>query len=416
LRRLTLREYRTERGVELTVLQREAIRQLHPGISIQPTAYSTDRYDLTPDHRIGLVETADLVLEIVPKIPMASVLFLLAYACDAADWFDEQPEYGEDSKLTALIAVMLARLVERATRRGLLNGYQVEEEALQSPRGQILFGEQIRRHLGDAPPVEVRHDVYTPDILENRVLTAALATLARMPLGSQVAGRELARAQGLFGGVRRLRFSPSRIPEVQFTRLNRHYQSAVELATLVLRSASLDLGSGGARGSALLIDMNVVFEEFVRKALRRSLAVDPAAMPDRQAGLRLDEDGRVPLRPDLALVVEGTVTWIGDAKYKRLPAGAYTNADLYQLLAYSVALGLPGGMLIYAADEGVDTAEHIVLRGGQRLSVVALDLSAPRSALLEQVQSIANSITKSGAVPGAQRLGSVMPDLALAFQ
>src|SRR5688572_16325226 len=120
---------------------------------VEPTESLHAHYDLTPDQRIGLVSLDDLVIEIRPKVPMSSVLFLLSYACDAANWFDEQPEFDRDADLVEIVAIMLARIVERATHRGLLNGYQTEDEALQAPRGRILFDEQLRRHLGHAPPI-----------------------------------------------------------------------------------------------------------------------------------------------------------------------------------------------------------------------------------------------------------------------
>src|SRR6478672_9154661 len=120
-RRLTLHEFRTERGVRLSLEEREALRQLHPGIRIEPTSYSNDHYDLTPDQRVGLISLPDLVLEIRPKLPMSSVLFLMSYACNAVEWFDQQPEFGRDSSLTEIVAIMLARMVEQTTRRGLLN-------------------------------------------------------------------------------------------------------------------------------------------------------------------------------------------------------------------------------------------------------------------------------------------------------
>jgi 5-methylcytosine-specific restriction enzyme subunit McrC len=185
------------------------------------------------------------------------------------------------------------------------------------------------------------------------------------------------------------------VPDVLFTRLNRHYQAAISLATLVLRSASLDLVTGGVRGSALLIDMNDVFERFVRSALRMALDVDVKRFPERAPFLRLDEAELVPLKPDLCLVEGERITWVGDAKYKRLPSGSYSNADLYQLLAYAVATGLSSGTLIYAADEGVSTAEHVVLQAGKRLHVVALDLSAPLASIRRQIGVLADGIGKS---------------------
>lgn len=328
---------------------------------------------------------------------MSSVLFLLSYACDAASWSDQQPEFARDLDLVEMIAIMLAKMVQQATRRGLLNGYQCEDESLQAPRGRILFDDQIRRRLGISPPIEVRHDVFTSDIVENCLLLAALNAMSQIPLRSDYARRELNRSRRLFGAVSRQYFKPSEVPDVLFTRLNRHYQPAVSLASFVLRSASLDLGVGGTRGSAFLIDMNIVFEKFVRSALRVSLDANLARFPERSPVLRLDEAGFVPLKPDLCLLADGRIVWVGDAKYKQLPVGGYRNADLYQILAYAVALNLPGGTLVYAADKGVSTAEHVVMHADKRLRVVALDLQAPHIKVLQQISSLANEVRSSTA-------------------
>ncbi len=212
---------------------------------------------------------------------------------------------------------------------------------------------------------------------------------------SESAKRETTRAQRLFGAVSRLEFARSAVPDIVFTRLNRHYQPAVSLASLLLRSASLELGAGGTRGCAFLVDMNDVFERFVRNALRAELGVDEAGFPERPPRTLLDEAGVVPLRPDLCVVQQRRVVWVGDAKYKRLPAGGYRNADLYQLLAYTVALDLAEGTLIYAADEGVRAAEHVVVKAGKRLLVAALDLAAPPKGILRQLDAVADRIRSS---------------------
>jgi 5-methylcytosine-specific restriction enzyme subunit McrC len=388
VRRLKLVEFRTERAVPLSVDERDALRQLHRGIRLEPTIGAADRFDLTADQRIGVVSLPSLVIEVRPKVPMSSVLFLVSYAYDAASWFPEQPEFADNDDFADVMAIMLARIVVHVTRRGLLNGYRTEDESLQAPRGRILFDEQNRRRFGMSPPIEVRHDVFTPDILENRLLLAALNAMNSVGRRSDRARRELFRAQRLLGGVSVQRFRPSAVPDVVFTSLNQHYRPGVSLAVLVLRAASLDIGQGGARGSAFLIDMNLAFERFVRTALRTIFEIDIARFPERAPSTFLDHAAVISLKPDLCLVENQKIRWIGDAKYKRLPSGAYSNADLYQLLAYAIALKLEGGTLIYAADEGVRRAEHVVLEAGKRLRVEALDLTAPPTAILRQVRDI----------------------------
>lgn len=91
--------------------------------------------------------------------------------------------------------------------------------------------------------------------------------------------------------------------------------------------------------------MNTAFERFVRNALRATLGVNTASFPDQPPRTHLDQAEIVPLKPDLCLLDDGRIVWVGDAKYKRLPVGGYRKADLYQLLAYAVSLKLPSGTL-----------------------------------------------------------------------
>lgn len=392
IRRLTLTEFRTSEAVPLTPEERDALRSAHPGLRVEPTMGRRDAYDITPDHHVGVVALPALVAEIRPKIPVYSAAFLISYAADAAAWRPESAELRPEDGLTELIAVMLARAVERSTRRGLLTGYLSVEESLSTPRGRLAFAEQLRRRPGVLVPMEVQHDVFTADIIENRILLGALRAMNTAPLRSHFARRELSRASRLFGEVSRVHFPRHAIPEPQVTPLNQHYGPALLLATTVLRSMSLDLGRAGPRGSAFLIDMNRVFEEFVRTALRDALNADRRSLPDRPREFYVDAAGTIPLRPDLCLLERGRPVWIGDAKYKRLPDGGYHNADVYQLLAYTVASGLPEGMLIYAADSGTTAAEHIVTNVMKRLRVLTLDLSQPPAAILQQIRSIAATI------------------------
>ena len=67
------------------------------------------------------------------------------------------------------------------------------------------------------------------------------------------------------------------------------------------------------------------------------------------------------------------------------------TADLYQLLAYTTALDLPGGMLIYAKGEG-EPAVHMVRHSGKRLEVEALDLTQTLDTVLADVGKVAQRI------------------------
>jgi 5-methylcytosine-specific restriction enzyme subunit McrC len=167
----------------------------------------------------------------------------------------------------------------------------------------------------------------------------------------------------------------------------------VELARLILRTAAFELRHGPVQGSAFLVDLNRVFEDFVVVALRDALGVTEVAFPQGAAGkgMTLDRGGAITLKPDLSWWEGRRCLFVGDVKYKRAGSAGGQQADLYQILAYAVAADLPGGLLVYAAGEG-EPARHDVRHAGKCLEVVSVDLDRPPPALLDEVRAISGRI------------------------
>jgi 5-methylcytosine-specific restriction endonuclease McrBC regulatory subunit McrC len=66
---------------------------------------------------------------------------------------------------------------------------------------------------------------------------------------------------------------------VSFTKLNERYRPAVELSKLVLRSISYELSHGQVGGTAFLVDMNDVFQEFCDDRIEGSSATQRQGLP-----------------------------------------------------------------------------------------------------------------------------------------
>jgi 5-methylcytosine-specific restriction enzyme subunit McrC len=393
LEELTLFEHRTSPAVGLTAEQRDALRRLVPSVTVAPAVGREGAYDLTPGSVIGAVTLPGLAIEIRPKIPIDRVLFLLSYTLDPKIWRRE-PFYFESRPflLEALIPAFVLQ-ARRAFRSGLLQGYRSEEDALQGVRGRIRFDDQIRKRFGLVPPVEVRYDELTEDIEVNRLIRAAVDRLQKMRLRSTDSRSGLRWMRGALERVTLCEYTPQQLPEIAWDRLNERYRGAVELAKLILRSASFDLHHGAVRASAFLVDMNEVFESFVAEALREALGLSPGVFPRGARGrdLCLDHGRAVRLEPDLSWWEGRRCVFVGDLKYKSVNARGIKHPDLYQLLAYTVAAGLATGLLVYAAGEG-GRAAHEVVEIGKRLEIVTLDLSGEPPALLEQIGELADRI------------------------
>jgi 5-methylcytosine-specific restriction enzyme subunit McrC len=100
------------------------------------------------------------------------------------------------------------------------------------------------------------------------------------------------------------------------------------------------------------------------------------------------------MKPDLVWQVSGRPVAVVDAKYKPEKPSGYPYADLYQVLAYCIALHLPRGHLVYARGSS-QPARHIVRYLGIEIVCHALDLTLPPAKLLAQVGDIAEELVAS---------------------
>ena len=385
-----LREYQPT-DVELTPAQLAALHghRGNLGITIEPTEKEAT-WRLTPGSIVGALEIGDLSVTIQPKLDIGRVLFLASYALGEFKLRDlETFHFPEQRPPVEAMALLFADAARRAFSRGLLHGYRTEEEALHTVRGRIRFADQIRRRFAIPLPVEVRYDDFTEDILPNRLVKAATHALGGMRLRDPDSRRKLARVRATLDNVALVEFPPNEVPEVTFDRLNEHYREVVGLSRLILRHSTVETGRGPVRASGFLMDMNRVFEEFVRRALREALRLTEREFRAHK-NLPFDVAGNVDMEPDLSWWRDGRCVFVGDAKYKKLKAHA-PNADLYQMLAYTTALDLPGGLLIYAKGER-DPAIHEVRNAGKRLEVFALDLAGEPATILKQISDLADRV------------------------
>ncbi len=393
MRQLTLTEYKTTEAVPLEQEEVDAILTVAAGVDVTPSLGEEGCYDLTPDSHVGAINLETLAIEIRPKLPIERVLFLISYAMDPSHWDEKSFGFGKESSLIEAMVPGFVRRIRHAFRQGVLQGYQPTDDSLNVIRGRLRFGDQIRRRFGRFPPAEVNFDEFTDDIDVNRMIKAAIARLRRMRIRSDFARSSLRTFDGMLVDVALKEYDRRQLPQVIFNRLNQHYRPAVALAKLILRSESIELSHGKVAASVLMVDMNSVFEDFVVAALRDALRLSEKSFPQGARGrsVKLDTAQRVNLKPDISWWDGFECSFVGDLKYKKIKISGILHPDLYQLLAYTVATDLPGGLLIYAAGED-EPVTHEVVYLGKELRVVTLDLSGDPAEILEQIEHVADKI------------------------
>jgi 5-methylcytosine-specific restriction enzyme subunit McrC len=392
MRRLVLTEYKTSASTPLNITQRDALRQLIPGLTVEPAPGSTESYVLTGGSTVGVARVGDLTVELRPKVGIAPVLFLISYALDPRAWKATDASLARDANLAEAVLPLFCRTAQHAVRHGLLHGYRQRDDTLTTVRGRIRMAEQFRTHTGLPLPLEVVYDDFTPDIVENQLLRTAVGTLGRLHLRHTTSRRTLAALHQQLNGISSVATDGRGIPEPHWTRLNERYRPAVSLARLIITTAGLEAYVGGEDASVFLVDMNAVFERFIRVALREQLRVDTRAFPTaaRGKGLHLDLERTVPLEPDLSWWISNRCVFAGDCKYKRA-TGSVPNADIYQMLAYLTALELREGLLVYASGEDIPhqvTVQH----ADKRIHVRTVDVAQAPTDVLTQVRGLAQVV------------------------
>ena len=399
--RLELMEY--QERVWSGYLDPDQLRALAAAhIDVSPATDRPGAYALRPSSWVGAVNVGDLAVIVRPKIPVNRVMFLITYAMDPRRWRNDTIDLAPDDDVLEAVALAFARRTRQAIGRGLLRGYRREEEALNTVRGRIRFADQIGRRFGLPLPIEVAYDDYTEDIVQNRLLKTAIHRLGHTQIRSEGTRRELRGFRPAFDMVQLGKYAPGAVPEIRYTRLNERYRPAVELARLIIENSSLELFAGSFAGTAFLINMNRVFEQFLYVALGEALGLSQEHWK-RGKSLKLDEVEHIDVQPDLSWWSsdrsrgEPLPIFVGDAKYKKLERNEgrdkpdFRHADIYQMLAYCAAADLSYGLLIYAAGEG-EPDRYEIKHVGKTVEVESLDLSGTPDDILNEVDRLGNLI------------------------
>ena len=411
--RTVLREWSTERWR----LDDGMARRLGetPWISV-----ATDRepgwWRVSTRQWVGAFSLGDLRVIVRPKIKPENLFLLLEVGLPSEAWQAEAVDYATNDELLPALVSFFARTAETTLARGLFHHYRHEEDDLLALRGRIDFVRQFRRG-GVLVPMACSWDDFTADVDENRCLTAAIRLALRVPDVPHDDRRRLRRLLAALDGVAEPTASVAldRLDRLQYTRLNEHYRPALRLARLILANCTLQDQHGDTAASAFMLDMNQLFEDFVTARLQRTLRgrLDVRA----QARTYFDDERRVPMRPDLVFECQGRRVGVADLKYKLTDGDTDTastagplarQGDYYQLLAYTTALNLKEGTLIYCADVNEDEAveRHIpnvslaesaitVQHAGTKLHAVAIDLSGSPRDIDGQIAALAEHLVET---------------------
>lgn len=375
-----------ESFVALTSSQAARLQELK-FCRVSPTSDS-GVWRVTDVTRVGVVAIDDVRLIVRPKTPLRSLIFMASYSGLQAEVDDASFAFETDQDLPAALAYALIRAVGAATGRGLLKGYVSVEETGTVIRGRWDIARQLKARPGIPVPAELTYDDYTEDVAENRILKAALRALVRLEQLPRRVADKLGPLLGLFSEVTDLRATgPVLLPAK--SRLNAHYQPALQLARWILEATSWAHAEGASSGSAFLLNVAKVYEDFVGRVLQATLRPEGYDVDLQVSDWRLDTEGTIRMRPDIVISRHGRVVAVADTKYKVWGAndGSPPNADVYQALAYAVTAGVQEVHLLYVSGD-VEPRRYEIAATGTTVVAHAVDIGGGPVELLVGMRNL----------------------------
>ena len=175
------------------------------------------------------------------------------------------------------------------------------------------------------------------------------------------------------------------------------------MASLFLRDRYQTTTGGRGEGTAMLFEMNTLFEEYVGRLIGRALAGTRRTVSLQGGGrfcLNVTETGRgvFQTRPDILIREGQVVTHIIDTKWKRIssriddPKQGVSQSDVYQMMAYAQLYHAPRLTLLYPHHAGLGTvdtvhARHRITGHDTVLETASIDV-AKSDQILDRIRKI----------------------------
>ena len=247
---------------------------------------------------------------------------------------------------------MYLQEVRTLVKHGIKSTYLSHEDNLNFFKGKLLVNEHIKKNSTHRERFYVRFDEYQVNRAENRLVKATLLKLQGIT-GSAENQKEIRQLLTAFEMVTPSANYQKDFSKVTIDRNTKDYDMLMRWSKVFLLNKSFTTFSGGTSARALLFPMERVFESYVAKQLKHTVAELNWELSAQDKGFYLfDSPRQFALRPDIVITRDDGTKIILDTKWKSLmdsPRKNYgiSQADMYQMYAYSKKYKTPEIWLLY---------------------------------------------------------------------
>ena len=269
---------------------------------------------------------------------------------------------------------MYLQEVRVLVKHGIKSAYIGREDNLSFYKGKLVVNEHIKQNAAHGERFYVHYDEYLVDRAENRLVKATLLKLQSITSSAENQ-KEIRQLLTSFEMVRPSINHQKNFSRVVIDRSTKEYEILMRWSRVFLLNKSFTTFSGGTNARALLFPMEKVFESYVSKQLKKTLADLDWEISSQDKGYYLfDSPRQFALRPDIVITREDGLKIILDTKWKRLvdkPRINYgiSQADMYQMYAYAKKYRTSEIWLLYPVNPEMRDHTDIAFRSDDGVDV-----------------------------------------------
>lgn len=243
--------------------------------------------------------------------------------------------------------------VEQLMRQGLIKKYRKKEGNRTALKGALQFSKHISQNLIHKERFYVRYTDYNKNHQLHQILNEALLVIQQLNTSSLLSDR-IGRLLLDFPEVNRLKVSAKTFEKITYNRKNTPYKLALQIAELILLNFRPDIRSGSRDLIAIMFDMNMLWEEYVYRILKRYSNYNGHNL--KVYGQRKKEFwNRMNLKPDV-VIENGNESYILDTKWKLVRNNRPDDGDLKQMFSYNHLWKAKRSILLYPGNPQNDLA------------------------------------------------------------
>jgi 5-methylcytosine-specific restriction enzyme subunit McrC len=315
--------------------------------------FDYDGYTLKAQNYVGVVQTQNITIEILPKIYNTKNLDevreifieMLKPLLNINEIQINRANLGttKNRNIYEVFISMFIDYLNKLIHKGIKSEYIEKEENQKFLKGKLQFTKQIRKNYIHKEKFYVKFDEYLPNRAENRLIKSTISLLLKKTRNYKNK-KDLRQQLFIFDEID---FSLNYKSDINKTNLHRgmeHYEIPIKFAKLFLTHHSFTSLRGKENVFALLFPMQTVFEkymEFVLENSKERLGIKRVLVNGGENEYFLSNENckMARLEPDYLLEMKDGTHIVSDAKWKiseekencKLPI---SSNDIHQIFAY----------------------------------------------------------------------------------